>query len=122
MKIIKKLLLPCFVILLLFIGIVRTPFVQRGIITHFLKKQFHEVYLGKISIGPSSARIKKLSLSTRTIDIKLDNANISWSFHDLLFAKKFTINDIDLNGLIVSYHNIQEQQSTNNTILSKSFR
>lgn len=117
MRILKKILLACFIILLIFAGTVRTPFAQRGIITHFLKKYFNEVYLDKISIGLSSARVKKISLSTQTIDIKLDNASISWSFHDLLFAKKLTINDIDLSELIVSYHNTQEQPSTNNTIL-----
>ncbi len=119
MKILKKILLACFIIMLIFAGIVRTPFAQRGIITHFLKKYFHEVYLDKVSIGLTSANVRKISLSTQTIDIKLDNANISWSFHDLLFAKKLTINDIDLNELIVSYHNTQWQPSTNDTILSK---
>lgn len=113
MKIIKKALIACFIILLLFAVIVRVPFVQRNVVTHFLKKHFHEVYLDSISVGLSSAQIKNLSLSAQTIDIKLDNANISWSVHDLLFAKKLTIDDICLNGLIVSHCDTQEKLLAN---------
>ncbi|MDR2737750.1 MAG: hypothetical protein LBB18_02295, partial [Puniceicoccales bacterium] len=104
MKTLRNLFLFTVVFAVSFVAAVRSPSVQKVVAVRYLKRHFSRVYLGRISVGATSAKIENLSLSLKNADFRVADCKISWSLKPLLVLRELKIEDVIADGVFISLH------------------
>ncbi|MDR1232894.1 MAG: hypothetical protein LBJ75_01355 [Puniceicoccales bacterium] len=102
MKKLKFLFWLCAVICLAILSI-RVPYVQTYVAKRYLARCFDKVYVDRVSIGISAAKVRNLALSSQNTDLRVADLDIKWSLRDLIFLHELKISEMNMDKVFINY-------------------
>jgi hypothetical protein len=69
----------------------------------YLARHFDEAYVDRISIGFHGAKIRKLALSAKSIDVRVVDFDVKWSLRDLILLHELKISDMYADKVFINY-------------------
>jgi hypothetical protein len=107
MKKLKFLFWLCVVICLAILSL-RIPYVQTYMVKRYLVRYFDEVYVDRVSIGFNGAKVHKLALSAKNLDLRVVDFDVKWSLQDLILLHELKISDLNADKVFINYTRSEE--------------
>jgi hypothetical protein len=113
-------ILSSFLVLIALMAVIlRIPYVQKYIFRFYLKRHFNEIYLDKVSIGLSSAKLQKMCLVNDNAEFKVTDLRLKWSLRDLILFRELKLRDIFADGVFISYDKAEKKEKKASKPLTK---
>jgi hypothetical protein len=77
-------------------------------IKRYLVRRFDEVYVDRVSIGFNGAKIHKLALSAKNLDLRVVDFDVKWSLRDLIILHELKISNMNADKVFINYTRPEE--------------
>jgi hypothetical protein len=82
-------------------------------VKRYLVRYFDEVYVDRVSIGLNGAKIHKLALSAKNLDLRVVDFDAKWSPRDLILLHELKISDVNADKVFISYIRSEKAAKSN---------